>query len=280
MAPQHILFDYVGRPVFRSCFLPPIQSMRVEMIRTLIVDDTPLVRQGIRLLLHKEPDVEIVGEAADGLEAVATIKALRPDLLFLDVQMPGLNGFEVLQQVGREHLAVIFITAFNQYAMRAFEADAISYLLKPVAPERFHLAFERARCLLQRPEEMRSEFSRIAEIILCNKHPAQRSSQSNRFLVRKGDSFVFLKPSQVDWVSSAGEYATLHTQHGMYDIRTTISQLEERLPPSQFVRIHRSTIVNLDRIKEVRPLEHGDCEVMLHDGVSLRLSRSYRYRVF
>ena len=223
------------------------------MIRSLIVDDAPIVRQGVRILLRDEHDIEIVGEAADGPQAVDAIKTLRPDLLFLDVQMPGCDGFEVIEQAGSVHLcAVIFITAFDQYAMRAFNFEALSYLLKPITHQNFGRALERARRVLGHPEDIESEVKRIAEFIQPEdpSEPIIRSGPPlRRFVVRQGSGFMLLKAVDVEWISSSGEYARLYTRDGSFLIRTAISQLEEKLDPHQFVRIHRSTIVNLDRIR-------------------------------
>jgi two-component system LytT family response regulator len=253
------------------------------VIRTLIVDDAPVVRQGIRLLLGKEPDIEVIGEAGDGPQAVTAIKTLQPDLLFLDVQMPGFDGFEVLERAGVAHLcAVIFVTAFDYYAMRAFNADAVSYLLKPITPQRLHHAVERARRLLARPEEMENALTQMAEFIEADGSRSTTHGRQplQRFVVRHGHRFLFVKSVEVDWISSSGEYSRLHTGKTSFLIRTPISQLEERLDPNLFARIHRSSIVNLDRIQEVRPRTHGDYDVMLRDGTLVRLSRSYRDRVF
>lgn len=254
------------------------------MIRTLIVDDAPIVRQGIRHLLGQEEDLQIVGEAADGPGAVEAIKTLLPDLLFLDIQMPGFDGFEVIEQAGAFHMcAVIFITAFDHYAMRAFDADALSYLLKPITPQRFHGAVQRAKQVLGCPEEMENEVKRVAEFIQPAETPdgaIQRGRLLHRFVVRQGNRFLLLNVADVDWISASGEYARLYAREASFLIRTGLSQLEERLDPNQFARIHRSTIVNLERIQEIQPRTHGDYDVLLQDGTFLRLSRSYRDRVF
>ena len=256
----------------------------ISVIRTFIVDDAPIIRQGIRHLLSEEEDIQIVGEAADGPEAVEVIKTLRPDLLFLDIQMPGFDGFEVIEQAGVFHMcAVIFITAFDHYAMKAFDADALSYLLKPITPQRFHGAVQRARRVLGRPEEMEDEVRRIAEFVQPAQLPdaaTHRGRPLQRFVVRHGNRFLLLNAAEVDWISASGEYARLYSREASFLIRTSLSQLEERLDPNQFVRIHLSTIVNLDRIQEIQPRTHGDYDVLLQDGTSLRLSRSYRDRVF
>lgn len=229
------------------------------MIRSLIVEDASIVRKGIRILLQDERDIEIVGEASDGPEAVERITALQPDLIFLDIQMPGFDGFEVLERTGPLHsCAVIFVTAYADYAMRAFDANALSYLLKPISPARFRAVLQRARTLLGDGQERTSEAPFL------------------RLVVRDGDRFLMLKVDEIDWITSIGEYANVHARKTSYLVRTAISELAKRLDIRQFVRIHRSTIVNLDRVREIQPRSHGDCDVIMHDGTVLRLSRSFR----
>jgi two-component system LytT family response regulator len=259
------------------------------MIRALIVEDVPLVRKGVRLFLQMEKDVEVVGEACDGPEAVAQIEALRPDLVFLDVQMPGFDGFEVLDR-SREYQprAVIFITAHAHYAMRAFENNAVSYLLKPIDPVRFSEVVDRARLLLRdsttdAPVPARGSDNPISS------HPDEGGVVSaqmdanrrlTRLLVKHADRFLLIKTQEIDWISATGEYATLHTKRGSWLLRMSLLELAERLDEKQFTRIHRCTIVNLDRILEIQPRSHGDCDVVLDRGNVLRLSRSYRDHVF
>ena len=234
------------------------------MIRTLIVDDAPIVREGIRLLLGAEKDIEIVGEAADGHEAVSAITGLTPDLTFLDVQMPGLDGFQVMEQcAGRNPGAVIFVTAYDNYALRAFEVNALGYLLKPIAPRQFQTALSRARQLIG-PEA-----------------PAAGAKTQGlpRLVVKDHDRYILLRPEEVDWITSAGDYVHLHSAGRAFLVRSTMSELEETLDPETFARIHRTSIVNLDRVKEIKPLPQGDFVVRLHDGTVLRMSRSYRGRL-
>jgi two-component system LytT family response regulator len=233
------------------------------MIRTLIVDDAPIVREGIRLLLAAEKDIEVVGEAADGHEAVSAITDLEPDLTFLDVQMPGLDGFQVMEQcAGRSMGAVIFVTAYDNYALRAFEVNALGYLLKPIAPRHFHAALARARHLVGADA------------------PAARNAPGlPRLVVKDHDRFILLRHEDVDWISSAGDYVHLHAAGRSYLVRKTMSELEETLTPRNFARVHRTSIVNVDRIKEIKPLPQGDFVVKLHDGTVLRMSRSYRDRL-
>jgi two-component system, LytTR family, response regulator len=258
------------------------------MIRALIVEDVPLVRRGIRLFLQNEKDIEVVGEAGDGPEAVARIAELRPDLVFLDVQMPGFDGFEVLAR-STEHYprAVIFITAHADYALRAFENNAVSYLLKPIDPARFAEVLGRARLLL-RPTGADTEPGDEAALRRHSSNPdggvlsAQMDADRRltRLLVKQADRFVLIKTEEIDWISATGEYASLHTGRGSWLLRMSLAELAERLDEDQFARIHRCTIVNLDRIREIQPRSHGDCDVVLEGGNVLRLSRNYRDAVF
>lgn len=260
------------------------------MIRALIVEDVPLVRQGIRLFLQDDEDIQVVGEASHGPEAVTRIAELRPDLVFLDVQMPGFDGFEVLARSSQHSpRAVIFITAHADYALRAFENNAVSYLLKPIDPLRFAEVVGRAKLLL-RPAEAQADASLAAsapERELASR-PAEGvvSAQVDddrrltRLLIKQAERFLLVKVADIDWISATGEYATLHTRAGSWLLRTSLSDLAERLDRNQFTRIHRCTIVNLDRIREIQPRSHGDCDVLLEDGHVLRLSRNYRDSVF
>ncbi|HVW69907.1 MAG TPA: response regulator [Steroidobacteraceae bacterium] len=251
------------------------------MIRSLIVEDAPIVRKGIRLLLQDEPDIEIIGEAGDGPEAVEQITTLQPDLVFLDIQMPGFDGFEVLERTSRHHLcAVVFITAYADYAMRAFDVNALSYLLKPINPARFKSVLQRARTLLSDGKELESSHQRLGQILprpqAAEAASVSLESPAARLVVKDGDRFLLLKVDEIDWITSIGEYANVHARKTSYLIRTALSELARRLDIRQFVRIHRSTIINLDRVSEIQPRSHGDCDVVMHDGTVLRLSRSYR----
>jgi two-component system LytT family response regulator len=235
------------------------------MIRTLIIDDAPLVREGIRLLLEPEKDIEIIGEAADGPTAVACIAQLRPDLIFLDVQMPNFDGFEVLERAASPTCAVIFVTAYDDYALRAFEANAVGYLLKPITPKLFQSALHRARQLLSSGSP--------GDGVKTAARPLPR------LVAKDHGRFVLLRPEEVDWITSAGDYVEFHTRGRTFLVRQPISELEETLDPHMFVRIHRTTIVNVDRIQEIEPLAQGDFSVKLEGGTLLRLSRSYRARL-
>ena len=235
------------------------------MIRAMIVDDSPLIREGIRLLLEPEKDIEIVGEASDGAAAVSAVAKLRPDLMFLDVQMPTFNGFEVLEKAVPPSCAVIFVTAYDEYALRAFQANAVGYLLKPITPRLFQTALQRAR--------------KVLSTTPTGDPGDLRHRPFNRLVVKEGDKFTLLRPDEVDWINSAGDYIEVHARGRAFLVRQTLSDLEATLDTDRFVRIHRTTIVNADRIQTIKPLPQGDFSVSLTNGTVLRLSRSYRVRL-
>jgi two-component system LytT family response regulator len=242
-------------------------------IRTLIVDDEPLARARIRTLLDSEPDVSVVGECGDGRDAVAVLRAQQPDLVFLDVQMPVLDGFGVVEAVGPERLpALIFVTAHDRYALRAFEVHALDYLLKPFDRERFRGAVARARDRLARADRAAADRQLLA--LLEEVRAARQAPQ--RLAVKEDGRVFFVRLEDVDWIEAAGNYVRLHVAAAVHLLRETMTALEERLPPERFVRIHRSAIVQIDRIRELEPWFHGDYRVLLHDGTALTLSRGYR----
>jgi two-component system LytT family response regulator len=245
-------------------------------VRALIVDDEPLARQRLRTLLRGEPDVDVVGECADGQEAVAAIRELEPHLLFLDVQMPVLDGFGVLEALGPQPLpAVIFVTAYDSYAIRAFEVNALDYLLKPFDRDRFRKALERARSqIFKTPSPYTGE--QLSEL-LDQAQPGRTERQFlDRLVIKSGGRVFFLRAEEIEWIEAAGNYLRLHVAGDMHLLRETMNNLEARLHPDKFFRIHRSTIVNLERVKELQPWFHGDYRVILTDGTELTLSRSYR----
>lgn len=247
-----------------------------EPIRALIVDDEPLAREGVRLHLAAEPDIEIVGEAGSGDEAVLLIESLRPDLLFLDVRIPGLDGFAVLEAIGANRMPLtIFTTAYDQFALRAFDAHAIDYVLKPYDSDRFARAVARARDQLttQRRSNLDERLSALIEEL------SSRERYIERLVVRAGSRIVILPVAEIDWVEAASNYVRLHAAGQEYLLRETMTALEVKLDPSQFVRIHRSTIVRIDRIRELEPLFQGDYVVILGDGTRLTSSRGYRDRL-
>lgn len=247
-----------------------------ERIRAVIVDDEPLAREGVRMHLEQEPDIEIVGEAGDGEEAVGLIETMKPDLLFLDVQMPGLDGFGLLDALGPDHMPVtVFTTAYDQFALRAFDAHAIDYVLKPYDAERFHGAVERARLHINGRRKAQVDH-RLGALL---QELRSRSQYLERMVVRSGGRILILRVSDVDWIEAASNYVRLHAGGRDYLLRETMTGLESKLNPAEFVRIHRSTIVRVDRIKELEPLFQGDYVVILEDGTRLTSSRGYRDRL-
>jgi two-component system LytT family response regulator len=247
----------------------------MDRIRTLIVDDEPLARQRLRTLLAAAPDFEIVGECGDGAEAVTAISERAPDLVFLDVQMPGLDGMGVIEELGPGRApAFIFVTAYDRYALQAFEVQALDYLLKPFDRDRFAKALDRARAAVRRdPADNGQQLRALIEEMVPNR------KYLDRVLIKSGNRVVFLKVEEIDWVEAAGNYLRLHVGRETHLLRETMNALESRLDPAKFLRIHRSTIVNIDRIQEFHPLFHGDYAVLLRDGVQLTLSRGYRQKL-
>lgn len=245
-------------------------------IRAIIVDDEPLAREGVRLHLETESDIEVVGEAGSGEEAVTLIETLRPDLLFLDVQMPGLDGFAVLDAVGAAHMPVtIFTTAYDEFALRAFDAHAIDYILKPYDAQRFRNATERARMQLtgRRKAHMDDRLDSLLDEL------RSRNQYLERLVVRAGGRILILRVGEIDWIEAASNYVRLHAGGREYLLRETMTALEAKLDPTDFVRIHRSTIVRVDRIRELEPLFQGDYVVVLDDTTRLTSSRGYRERL-
>jgi two-component system, LytTR family, response regulator len=250
------------------------------VIRVAIVDDEPIAREGLRLWLSREADIQLAGEAGTPAEAVELVLRERPDLLFLDVQMPDGDGFDVLEAIGGQHLPeVIFVTAHERHALRAFDAAALDFLLKPVREERFRTALDRARHELQRGEARTgpTRITALLDHVRGGKTGGDRRIE--RFAVRTRDRFVIVPASAVRWISAAGNYAELHVPGGSHLVRATMAELEAGLDPQRFARIHRGTLVRVDCVREVVPSAHGDFDVVLDDGVELRLSRRYRSRL-
>ena len=253
-------------------------------IRTLIVDDEPLGRSGVRVRLKGESDIEVVGECANGRLAVEAINALLPDLLFLDVQMPGMNGFEVL--AATQHITplpvVIFVTAYDEYALRAFDVYALDYLLKPIDDERFTLGIRRARAHLEQKRES-AWAKRFAALLAHLKTDSPDlptidtpgEPPTERFVIKSGGRIFFIKAEEIDWVEAVGDYVRLHVGQQSHLLRDTMAAMQAKLD-QRFLRIHRSTIVNTERIKELHPYFNGEYTIMLLDGVQLKSSRSYR----
>jgi two-component system LytT family response regulator len=245
-------------------------------MRVAIVDDEPVAREGIRMWLASEPDVEVVGEAGNPDDAIALVERTRPDLLFLDVQMPDGDGFDVIDGIAATHVPeVVFVTAHEENALRAFDVAALDFLLKPVREERFRTALERARREIARGED-RETPGRIGALL----DHVRSGRRLERFAVRERDRFVIVRASDVAWIEAAGNYAELHTTSGaVHLVRATLAELEERLDPEVFARIHRGTLVRVDAIREIVPATHGDCDVVLTDGATLKLSRRFRARL-
>jgi two-component system LytT family response regulator len=241
----------------------------------IVVDDEPLARDLIRALLTKHPDVHMVGEAA-GVDAAALVARTRPDIMFLDIQMPEVDGFRLLELVGPDAVpAVVFVTAYDRYALKAFEVHALDYLLKPIEERRFTVALEHAKKRARRHNGGEVD-ARIAELI------AARASSRSRFLVPVRGKVIVVDAEQIDWIEAADYYVSLHVSSSggsaSHLLRETMDDLERRLDPDKFVRVHRSAIVNLDRVREIHPLFRGDCTLLLADGARVKLSRSRRKR--
>ncbi len=246
-------------------------------IKTIIVDDEPLAREKLRGFLEKESDVEIIGECRDGREALEAIESEKPDLVFLDVQMPEMDGFEVLENLDPEALpTVIFVTAYDQYAIKAFDVHAVDYLLKPFDRERLGKAMERAR---SEHERRQAGDARRQLLALLQDVETRREKYPARLVIKTSGRVVFLKVDEIDWVDAAGNYVRVHAGAESHMLRETMGRLEERLDPERFLRIHRSTIVNVEGIRELQQQFHGDYLVVLKNGQRLTLSRSYRDRI-
>jgi two-component system, LytTR family, response regulator len=239
-------------------------------IRALIVDDEPLGRRGVLRFLKNDPDVEIVAQCGDGQSAVGAILGSNPDLVFLDIQMPEMDGFEVVRRVGPQKMPVtVFVTAYDRYAVRAFDANAIDYLLKPVGQARFERALARAK---ERIAESSKED--VAERIVATLEQIKRRDEYlDRLPVSENGRILFLKTKEIDWVEANGNYVRVHIGARTHEIRETLNSLERKLDPRDFLRIHRSTIVNMHFIKEIQPWFHGYHLVLLQNGQELRMSR-------
>ena len=231
--------------------------MSAAKIRTVIVDDEPLARSNLLVLLRRDPEIEVVAQCGSGIEAVDEIRKSKPDLVFLDVQMPECDGFDVLEQLGADQpRAIVFVTAYDQYALRAFEAGALDYLLKPFDNARFERALQRAKQNLQgdRPSPHKPE----------------------RIIVKSAGQVLFVRHAEIDWVEAADYYSCLHVGTKTYLVRRSMTDLESQLHPAIFCRVHRSAIVNLNRVAGLQTGAEGESEVLLHNGEKLRLSRRYR----
>jgi two-component system, LytTR family, response regulator len=234
----------------------PVTSRPGKKIRALVVDDEPLARSNVTVLLRLDPEIDIVAECGSGTEALAVLRKTRPDLVFLDVQMPECDGFDVLEMAGRDlPPALVFVTAYDQYALRAFEAGALDYLLKPFDNARFARTLVRAK-------------QRLA--------PHEPREKTDRLVIKGAGQVLFLKISEIDWIEAQDYYACLHMGKKSHLLRRSLADLEHELDQTAFCRIHRSAIVNLERVQGLKVAEHGEYEVQLCDGTGLRLSRRYR----
>jgi two-component system LytT family response regulator len=245
-------------------------------LRALIVDDEPLAREWVRGAVAEDQELEVIGECGNGFEAAEAIRRLKPDLVFLDVQMPGLDGFGVLEALSPEEIpAIVFVTAFDQYAVRAFEAQAVDYLMKPFSRERLEEAVRRVRELLKGRslEDFRESIGKIVEKIRRDR------SYPEWVLLKAEGKNVFVKVKDIDWIESSRNNVRIHVGQTIYLLHETTSAIAQRLDPKKFLRIHRSSIVNIERIKELHPWFNGDYAVILRDGTQLTLSASYRDRL-
>ncbi len=246
-------------------------------IRTLVVDDEPMARERILGLLAQEADVEVVGQCSDGRQAISAIQQLSPELVFLDVQMPAIDGFGVIRQVGAERMPmVVFVTAYDEYALQAFEVHALDYLLKPFGRDRLQQCLDHARH--QRDRHRAGELGKSLLALVQDFKPDQQKKQ-DRLVVKSGGRVFFVRTEDIDWIEAAGNYVRLHMKDQSHLFRETMNQMEARLDPQRFFRIHRSRIVNTERIKELQPWFNGEYVVVLHNGAQLRLSRSYREKL-
>ena len=244
--------------------------------RVLVADDEPLARERLRMLLRSEPGLELVAECQNGSEAIDAIQELQPDLVFLDIQMPGATGFEVIEAVGAARMPpVVFVTAYDQYALRAFDVRALDYLLKPFDRERFQQAISRVRQRVHRDAPGDLE-RRLLALVQDLKHTPHKV---DRFVVKSGGRVYFVRTEEIDWVESAGNYVKLHVGNETHLLRETMTAIEGQLDAEMFFRIHRCHIVNIERVRELQPSFNGEYVVFLRTGARLTLSRGYREKV-
>jgi two-component system, LytTR family, response regulator len=248
----------------------------MKKIKVVVADDEPLARERLATLLSSEADIELVAQVRDGEEAVRAIHRHSPDLVFLDIQMPQMDGFEVIQTVGLDRMPpVIFVTAYDQHAIRAFQVRALDYLLKPFDRERFADALQRGRRQVERDET--GDLGR--RLLALVKDLRRDQPRSDRLVVKSGGRLFFLRTDEIDWVEAAGNYVRVHIGPTSHLLRETMTSIERRLDPEKFFRIHRCRIVNLERIQEVQPWLNGEYAVLLRTGTRLTLSRGYREKL-
>lgn len=249
------------------------EARRGHEITAVIVDDEPLAREALRELLGAYGDIRVVAECEDGVAAIETVRLLRPDCLFLDIQMPEVGGFDVLEELGeRIPPAVVFVTAFDEFALRAFEVHALDYLLKPVDPVRLERAVNRLRQMLTAAAPYAAD-PRIADLLATLTRSA---GFLERFLVRTGSRLTVVRAAEVEWIEAQRDYVRLHCREKRHLVRGTLQEVASRLDPSRFQRVHRSAIVNIDFLLEVHPLESGDHALVMRGGARVPLSRTYR----
>ncbi len=260
-------------------------------IRALVVDDESLAREALVVMLGGDPEMEVIGECRNGKEAVTAIREQLPDIVFLDIQMPEMDGFQVIEEVGAKRMPVtVFVTAYDKYALRAFEAHALDYLLKPFDHDRFNSALQRAKTFVRQQkigEMSESLFAVLQDMKVktaespapADNRKSERAAQQeplDRVVIKSSGGIYFLKIEEIDWVEGAGDYLSLHSASGTHLIRETMGTFQAKLDPRKFLRIHRSTIVNIERIKDIRPLIKGEYIVTLTSGERLKASRGYR----
>lgn len=244
-----------------------------KKIRTVVVDDEPLACKRLEKLLKEDEEIDLLSLCANGKEAIKTINASEPDLVFLDIQMPEINGFEVLQQIEVEKVPlIIFVTAYDEYALKAFDVHALDYLLKPFKKERFYESLDRAKKALQK--DNRAQINGNIESLLA--YLDESGDPLTRILVKSSGRYFFLKTSDIDWIESAGNYVRIHSKGENYLIRETMINMEKKLNSDTFFRIHRSTIINVEKVKELEQWFHGDYQVIMYDDQKLTMSRNYK----
>jgi two-component system, LytTR family, response regulator len=250
-------------------------------LTTLIVDDEPLAREGVELMLRDEPDVEVIATCTDGAEAVRAILRLHPDVVFLDVKMPGMSGFDVIDAVGSDRMpVVVFLTAFEQYALRAFRVHAVDYLLKPLDAAKLAEALARARTELAH-RDVAARAAQLAALLEdLGAHTQGRDDDGEHIVVRTAGRLHVLRPQELAWIEAEGDYVTIHAGSKAHLVRDSLRNMEERLASHGFVRIHRSSLVNVDKIRELEATAKGDYDVILDGGVRLRVGRNYKDALF
>ena len=251
------------------------ESTIVPTMRTIIADDERLARQKLRVFLDAEPGIQVVAECRDGRQAVAAVQAHKPDLLLLDIRMPDLDGFQILERIPPDQMpVVVFTSAHDQYAIRAFEANALDYLLKPFEQKRLHRAVEKARTELLKSHDQNIAGRVLLDLLAQTK--TQPKSVDQRFMIKAGGRLVFLDLDEIDWIEAAANYVKLNVGSTSYLLREGIGRISERLDPASFIRVHRSTIVNVSKIKELQPCDSGEYIAVLRNGKELSCSRGCR----